>query len=500
MALSIKRVVNVSMSLSPLAAQTRGFGTLCILGDSAVLTAAEGFRSYTGYDAVAEDFGPDAPETLAAQAYFSQSPQPTSLIVARWFNTPTSATLYGGTPAQMSELQKAAGGFKITIDSQQIDITDLNTQSALTPENVAALITAKLTTKGKCTVQNGKFVISSAKTGTSSSITVASAPTGGTDMSALLGLTTEKGAKVVAGKNETETLKERIASLLSDYGRDFYGLILATTQRLSDDDNLSVAQAIEAAEGSHIFGITVTDADMLSKAYTPESEDLPSKLMRGQYARTICFYAENHVGDAAYRLNPYFAASALGRMFSVNFNGSMTTITLKFKQAPSIQPSNLRESHAKNLEDRNCNFYAVYENDTYIIERGVMASGMHADERHGLDWLQDAVQTAIFNILYQSRTKIPQTDDGVAMIQSKIEQALQQGVANGLIAPGIWTSDGFGALSMGDTLKSGYYVYAASVNEQMQSDREARKAPAFQVAVKLAGAIESVDVTIAVNR
>lgn len=500
MALSIKRIVNVSMSLSPLAAQSRGFGTLCILGDSDVITAAEGFRSYTGYDAVAEDFGPDAHETLAAQAYFSQSPQPTSLIISRWFNAPISAALYGGTPAQMSELKVESGGFKITIDSEEVEVSGLDTREAETVENVAALITSKLTTKGRCTVQSGKFVIFSAKSGTASQITVASAPSSGTDMSALLGLTAEKGATIVEGKDETETLDSRLSTLLTDFGRDFYGLILATTQTLSDDDHLRVAQAIEASDESHIYGITVTDADMLDEAYTPESDDLPSKLMRGQYARTICFYAENHEGETAYRLNPYFAASALGRMFTVNFNGSMTTITLKFKQAPSIQPTNLRESQAKNLADRNCNFYAIYENDTYIIESGIMASGMHADERHGLDWLQDAIQTAVFNALYQSRTKIPQTDDGVAMIQAKIEQALQQGVTNGLIAPGVWNSDGFGALSAGDTLKSGFYVYAGSVNDQPQADREARKAPAIQVAIKLAGAIESADVTVNVNR
>lgn len=42
--------------------------------------------------------------------------------------------------------------------------------------------------------------------------------------------------------------------------------------------------------------------------------------------------------------------------------------------------------------------------------------------------------------------------------------------------------------------------YAGSIVDQAQSDREARKSPAFQIAVKLAGAIESVDVMVSVNR
>ena len=38
------------------------------------------------------------------------------------------------------------------------------------------------------------------------------------------------------------------------------------------------------------------------------------------------------------------------------------------------------------------------------------------------------------------------------------------------------------------------------MDEQAQSDREARKAPPIQIAVKLRGAIHFVDVAITVNR
>lgn len=500
MALSIKRIVNVSISLSPLAAQERGFGTLCILGDSDVITAGEGLRAYTGYDAVSGDFGPDAPESLAAMAYFAQSPQPTSLVIARWRNQPTSAALYGGTPAEMASLQVAGGGFKLTIDGEEVDITDLDTTEALTTENVAALITTKLAGKGTCSVQSGKFVISAAKTGTASTITVAAAPSSGTDMSALLALTAEKGAQVVAGKDETETLDQALASLLGNYGRQFYGLVIATASKLSDDDHVRVAQQIEAAADSHIYGITITDPTCLKTTYTAESEDLAAKLKRGQFTRTCAFYSENREGDSAYRLNPYFAASAMGRMFSVDFDGLDTTITLMFKQAPSLQPANLTENQAKNAEDRNMNIYAIYENDTYIIEQGRMCSGMFADERHGLDWLQNSIETAVYNFLYQAKTKVPQTPDGIAMLQAPIEQRLLQAKANGLLGAGQWNGEAVGPVETGDYLPNGFLVFANDLNSQSQADREARKAPPFQVAAKLAGAIHSVDVQVNVNR
>ena len=66
--------------------------------------------------------------------------------------------------------------------------------------------------------------------------------------------------------------------------------------------------------------------------------------------------------------------------------------------------------------------------------------------------------------------------------------------------PGIWQADGFGTLQRGDRLDSGYYVYMPSVDDQDQSDREARMAPPMQIAVKLAGAIHTADVIISINR
>jgi hypothetical protein len=374
------------MVFSPLAAQIRGFGTLLLLGDTEnVISDGEGYRTYSDSDSVITDFGADAPESLAALAYFGQSPTPKTLLIAN--------------------------------------------------------------------------------------------------------------------KAKDATLSETVSALLADYGRNFYGFSLALSSNVSDDDIFTVAQLIEASSDSHIFGVTLNDKTGISNTvYTEDSTDVASKLKRGSYTRTCLFYADYDANDTAYRLNKYFAVSALGRMFSVNFYGSKTTLTLKFKQSPSLQPSNLTTTEVTNLEARNINVYAMYENDTYIIEQGVMCSGMWADERHGSDWLQNAIQTEVYNLFYQSKTKLTQTNDGVALILSRIANVLDVAVNNGLVAPGTWNSDGFGDLAEGDYLDSGYYLYAESVDEQLQSEREARHAPAIQCAIKLAGAIHDVDITVNVNR
>jgi hypothetical protein len=208
------------------------------------------------------------------------------------------------------------------------------------------------------------------------------------------------------------------------------------------------------------------------------------------YRQSFCQYSQN----------PYAIASFFGRGFTVNFAASNTTITLMFKQEPGVTGEDLDFNQALTLKNKRCNVFVDYVNDTVIIQYGVMSGPAYFDEIHGLDWLQNAIQTAVYNVLYTSSTKIPQTDSGVNKLVNAIDGVCGQAVNNGLVAPGVWNADGFGNLNTGDYLKTGYYIYAQPVALQSQSDREARMSPPIQVAVKLAGAIQSVDVLVDVNR
>lgn len=291
-----------------------------------------------------------------------------------------------------------------------------------------------------------------------------------------------------AESGSTETLLQAVNALL-DYN-SWYGLHLAVPEAdfPSDADIIPVAAAIEASTVSRIFGITTDEADTLVASVTT---DLSSKLKAAKYSRTFIQYSTS---------SRYAALSAFARAFTVDFTASNTTITLKFKQEPGVTYETLTTSQANNLEAKNCNVYVYYENDTAILEQGVMSNGDFFDERHGLDWLQNAVQTADFNTLYTSTTKIPQTDAGTTTRIANIEKVLDQAVDNGLFAPGVWTGGPLGVISTGDTLTKGYYTYAESVADQLQVDREARKGVPIQVLGKLAGAVHYGTVAITVVR
>ena len=491
--LPVSSIVNVQVVISPRAAQTRDFGSLLVLGDSNVVDVGERLRQYSTLDGVAADFGVNAPEYEAAALYYGQTPQPTVLFAGRWARTATAGALKGGilSAAQQALANFTAvtnGGFDITINAVPINITGVNLSSVTNLNGVASAITTAIGIYGTCTwdAVSGRFVITSAATGAGSDVSFADAPSSGDDLSALLLLRSTDGGRLVAGA-DAETLEEAVAAL-ANASNDWYGLMVAASVAPTDQDVLDIAAFIEGTGVSRIYGQTVQNSGVLDAANTT---DIASQLKALGYKRTFLQYSGS---------NEFAVASIFGRAFTVNFQGSNTTLTIKFKQEPGVAPERLTVGQAAALRDKNCNVFVAYNNDTSIIQEGVMVNGFFFDEVHGTDWLQNDVQTAVYNLLFTSPTKIPQTDAGINQILTTINARLDQAVRNGLVAPGVWNAPGFGALAQGQTLESGYYTFAPPVATQSQADREARKAPVIQCAIKLAGAVHFTDIIINVNR
>ncbi|QLK21550.1 DUF3383 family protein [Raoultella ornithinolytica] len=287
-------------------------------------------------------------------------------------------------------------------------------------------------------------------------------------------------------EDAVETLLQAVNASLQY--TNWYGLAIADSADLVEADVITVAAAIEASSLSRILAVTTDDVNVL---VTGNTDNIGYKLKAASYSRTFWQYSSS---------SKYAAISAFGRAFTVNFTGNNTTITLKFKVEPGVTYETLTTAQASAIDAINGNVYVYYANDTAIIQQGVMANGDFFDERHGLDWLQNYVQTNLYNLLYTSTTKIPQTDAGVTRLMTNVEASLDQAVNNGLVAPGVWNGGSIGQIESGDTLTKGYYVYADAVANQAQSDREARKSPVIQAALKLAGAIHYGDVQINVVR
>lgn len=486
--LDVSRVISVSVNLAPQAAQFANVDSLLILGDSNVIDILERIRSYNSLAAVAADFGTSAPEYLAADNFFSQSPAPEQLYIGRWAQSATTGLLNGGVLSAAQKLLSnftaiTSGGLTITIDGTTEHLTGINLSGALNLNGVAADVTTTLAGAGICTWNGQQFTITSETTGASSSVGYATVPGSGQDISALMNLQASTADTPVPGI-VAETALQAV-TILDDLPTQWYGLMVASPQAV-DADTVAIAAYIQA--GFHIFGVTTQEPSALDPT---SSADIGSLLMQAGYTRTFVQYSSS---------SPYAVASMFGREFTVNFAGNNTTITLMFKQEPGVTPETLTASQADTLDAKRYNYFVNYDNNTAIIQNGWMSGPAYIDEIHGLDWLANAMQTNLYNLLYQSPTKIPQTDAGTHQLVTTAQATCAAAVNNGLVAPGNWTTQGFGTLNEGDFLPTGYYVYAPPVASQASADRAARKSVPIQVAVKLAGAIQSVDCIINVNR
>lgn len=489
--LPVSSVVAVSLQLTPAGAQAQSLSNLLILGTSTIIDTVERFRSYSTLNAVAADFGTTVKEYLAAQKWFAQVPQPTNLMIGRWINAAASGGLRGGS---LSVAQQAisvfnaisAGSFKITKDGgAPTDITGLNFSGAANLNAVAAIIQAALT--GITCVWNStyqRFEFTSSTTGATSSVGFLVAAASGTNISATLGCTSTGGGYLFTGQ-ALETAVAAVTLMDGSVGQSWYGVNIPDAVNA---DHLAVAAYIEAATVKHIYGITTQDAGVLVAATTT---DIAYQIKQLAYKRTLTQYSSADANAVI---------SAMARILTTNFNGAATVITLKFKQEPGVIAEYLNTSQVAALEGKNCNVFVNYSNNTAIFEQGVMGDGTFVDIITGTDWLAITIQRNLYNLLYTSTTKIPQTDIGMQLLTTACEAVCDQGVINGLLAPGIWNAGGFGLLKQGDFMQKGYYVWNAPVATQNSADRAARLAMPIQIAAKLAGAIHSVNVAITVNQ
>jgi hypothetical protein len=501
--LDLSRVVNVSINLSPTLATYRNFGDLVIIGSTNVIDTSERIRLYNDLPSIATAYGTTAPEYLAASLFFAQSPQPAEIYMARWAQTATNAILHGSiqTPLQQQIANFQAittGAFKINVDGTPYSLSALNFSGASNLNGVASIIQTALRTAGAANATvvwgsiNSRFDVLSGTTGTASTVSYATAPTSGTDISVLLGLSATPNALGAAARPPVpglaaESLTNAVSAIANASGA-WYAAVVATATPPADADHLAVAAFIEGSTPTRMYGITTQNTTVLDPT---QSTDICSVLFALGYKRTFTQYSS---------YNPYAVVSMFGRAATVNFNGYNTALTLKFKQEPGVIAETLTASQATALEAKNCNVFVNYDNATAILEQGVMANGFFFDEVQGADALQNQLQIDLYNLLEGSFTKIPQTDAGQNLLITQCYATATRFISNGWIAPAIWYTQGFGTLVTGQKLNTGVYFYSDSFDLQSQTDRVARKSMPIQGAITLSGAIHTINCAIQINR
>ncbi len=284
------------------------------------------------------------------------------------------------------------------------------------------------------------------------------------------------------------TAAEKIEAAITRIGDTVYYFGVLADGFLGGTDLANLAEAVQALD-KMLFYCSKTKAD-----FAPGGAlDL---IRQAKEDHTRCLYYDGDDDIDSQR----FAAAYASRGLSTDFSGVNTTSTMHLKQLTGIVPDTTVDQTALTA----CQLAGV---DVYVSIAsvpGLFTSGANRffDEVYNEFWFKFALQVAGFNYLAQTNTKIPQTEAGLEGLKNQYRKVCAQAVLNGFSAPGAWNSSTvFG--NPADLIRCvadiGYYVWALPVAQQSQSDREDRKAPLIQIALKAAGAIHSSNVIVNVN-
>lgn len=201
-----------------------------------------------------------------------------------------------------------------------------------------------------------------------------------------------------------------------------------------------------------------------------------------------------------YTTDAYAAAAAMGRAAGLNHAMQDSSFTLAYKNLAGVTGSAITEDDADAIKAVNGNVYVVRGYDHGMLEMATTASGLRYDEVMYLDGIKADLQDAIFSLMAGNVQRLPQNDQTNALFINAISEVLEQYAARGVIASGIWRGESYETLNTGDMLDKGYYVYAPSYATQSTEDRLAHKGMPITVCLCLAGAVESVELTVYAQR
>lgn len=495
---SITNVIRISVQDEGSAVLADNMNVVGIItGNQGVLSSAERYRAYRTAAGVANDFGSSSVESAFANTFFSTSPNPVSssglLIIGYWRASDEDVAASAATLVSEQTTDSVLipvlngitdGSFTITVDGgaeQEVTGLDFSTVSELS--EVATILDSAIT-GASVSEDNGYFTVTSGTTGASSTLTYFGAASSGTDVSSALGFNAESSAVLTQG------------------------VAASTLTAESKLDGITAVKAEVNIKGA-MFIDQVLDADVPALATFAGANDM---MMYDVFSGSsyLAKSTSNPVwnvklaGQSNYRClyskagNRKMAASYMARMHTTLFSGSNTAITMNLKEL-SIPAEEYTETEITNAKTVGLDLFTTIKQEPTLLTSG---ANDFCDNVYNLLAFKTEFEADSYNLLKTTSTKIPQTDQGMDTIEDNAEKTCQRFINNGVFAAGEWTrADFFGDREqfLTSIREKGYYVLIGDLADQSTGDRQARKAPVLQVAVKNAGAVQSEDIIISRN-
>ena len=481
--------VNVSIAATPTGLADYNTNSIAIFTNDPA-GFSESYRAYMTPNAVSTDFGSDSLTYAMANALFTPVPNFRTgggylyIFPFKGVNATAGTLTTADISANITNFQEVTNGvLNLTIDGTVTQVTGLDFSSVKTLDDVVTVLQNQ-NLDVYIAVEGNTIKFTSKRFGTDATVTMAEASEPG-DATDLYGATYFNGATATptTGTNASgQTLAEAVATAQQQV---YFGGVL-TTQYCDNATVQANAAAIQALDCDYFEAMT----SMKNIA------DLGADIKAAGLGKTRSLELSNGAKEAKIAIATYATIAK-----SVNWDGSNTANTMNLKTLTGCLPDNgLSDTYVLSAQTNGVDIYAntgglsvVYSND----------NNGYTDDIEFQLWLKKAIEVAGFNYLRQTNTKIPQTESGMTGLKNAYGQVCEQAITNGSVAPGAWN----GVIPFGDPEsfkrnieETGYYIYSLPIAHQSQADREARKAPVAQIAVKCSGAIHFSEVIINIQR
>ena len=280
----------------------------------------------------------------------------------------------------------------------------------------------------------------------------------------------------------SETPGQALDAVLDQTG-EFYGVMACDS--VSAADYLTFAQHVESLSQPLMLFVPVTG----TVANAIASNSTLNRLHGASIKRAVPFYCASYSDCAA----------VMGTAMGLELSHKGSAFALCYKTIQGIQPSSLTQTEVDSLKDLGCNVYVARGYTHLLLENGSVASGGRYDEVLYVDKIAEDLQNAAVTLLAENPDKLPQTDDSTAQFINRFSSILMGYTDRGILASALWRGADVGPVRNGEIVENGFLLWADSYDDQSDADRAAHKAMPVQVALTLAGSIESIVITVNVQ-
>lgn len=455
--MSINDVVNVAISVQSQPAARESFGIPCVF----TFHTKDAARALVFADAPSMLVAGGGPFAITDAAYvlanaaFSQSPRPSSIVVARRIN-PTIRTvvltvLTGVINGETFPLNDTL--YRVTINGANFDFTS---DATATDAEIAAGLVSAINGGGENVVATDNL---------DGTITIAKSDTPGGSVTAGVWFTIAQDRGLLAIEDTTPVaagggLADEIAQLrnVNDtwyaIAGDWLGAIEIT----------AVATAIEAIDKIHIAASP--DDEIYDAAVT---DDIASALQTLSFARTKL--------DRHDTPDTGMAGAQMGKNLTKDPGSSIWS----FKTLAGIAIEEYTTTEQTAMDGKNVGYYIDLLGKGSTLN-GKVASGEFVDVIRFIDFLSNAILTNIVSKL-QQLDKVAYTNKGISVVEAEVRAALKEGVFSGGLSADV------------PFVVTVPNAIVGSVGGVSATDKGNRLLPNVEFTATLAGAIQAVEVT-----